>query len=138
MNLQELIPLVLIEATNLKKFATEEELNKLSFKDLNPSRGDDCVYGQMTGQCYGKRANQLIVKCANKVYTSVDNTLSEANTLNGKPFKISNGECRKDYYHSPIEQFIYLHENRYTNNGYNNKVLIDFIKGKRKTLKFKY
>lgn len=52
------------EANLLKKYATKEELDRLNAKLLKPFKEDGCIYGQMTGDCFGSRATDLIHKCA--------------------------------------------------------------------------
>jgi hypothetical protein len=96
----------------------------------------------MTGDCNSNRAFELIEKSCMRVTDDRNYDLNEAK-LNGKP-KRSN----RISFFTPIETFIGL-ENRLfddsddeiyslvnQDNG-NNKILIDYIKGKRKTLKFK-
>lgn len=123
--------LVKAEAESLRIKAKKKELDNLDFNSLKPNDITLCVYGQMTGHCYSDRAGKLINSCAVKVYTT-DDTLSDA--LLGKKLGNSPKKEQRDYYFSPIEVFIYKKENQ--KNG-NNKMLIDYLKGKRKTLRFK-
>ena len=123
-----LIDLVRKEAKNIKTHATEEELNKLRFGMLDSSSIRYCVYGQMTTDCYSDRANELIVKCATRVYkselTSATNMLQY---LNGKPKPVPS---RRFVYHSPIEVFIM---NKYSTDK-QRKNLIAYLKGQKKIL----
>lgn len=122
--------LVKEEASNLLKYAKKKELNKLDFAQLDPASRSSCIYGQMCGNCDDSRAVKLIVKCASRVYEIIDNgNALRKNRINGKP-EIKN----RENYFSPIEVFIYNKTNQ--NNG-NNKMLVDYLKGVRKTLKFK-
>ncbi len=91
------------EAKNLRKFAYPEELENLHLHILDPDSIQNCVYGQMTGNCFSSRAKKLIEECCERVYNigSPDNMLESA-TLNGSP----KGRFRKEYW-SPIEVFIY-------------------------------
>lgn len=59
------------EANLLKKHATKEELDRIDFFTLNPFSKLNCIYGQMTGDCYGKRATSLIKNCAVPVASSI-------------------------------------------------------------------
>lgn len=52
------------EATRLKRQVTTEEINRLDLETLDPSKRVFCIYGQMTGDCYSKRAEYLLDKCA--------------------------------------------------------------------------
>jgi len=124
--------LVKEEATNLLKYAKKKELNNLNFERLNPESIFSCIYGQMTGDCFTDRSTKLITKCASRVYkydSNFGNNTLKNNKINGSPKE----EDRDDYW-SPIEVFIATKVNQ--NNG-NNKMLVDYLKGERKTLKFK-
>ena len=128
----QLVALVKKEANSLKKKATKEELQKLNFQRLRPLNGSMCIYGQMTGDCYTPRAHSLILSCTTKSYVQPTGTLQNAE-LNGKmDIYLEQGFGRNHY--SPIEAFIAKPENM--SNG-NNEILIDYLKGKRKTLTFK-
>ena len=141
-NTPVLIKLVKEEARNLKKKATKTELSNLDFKELNPSTPHRCIYGQITGDCFEERAKNLIEKCATKIYQYKENMNGLYNSeLNGKPnFEIQSRKgfsflCTPDIIHySPIECFITNPLNK--RNG-NNKTLINYLKGKTKTLRFK-
>lgn len=122
--------LVIDEATNLKKNAKKKELANLQFKSLDTQNYQSCIYGQMTGDCFNERAIKLIEKSCERIF--LDDEAIEGKitgTLNGCPKKE-----RREKYWSPIEVFIDKKRNK--NNG-NNKRLIDFLKGKTKTLKLK-
>lgn len=132
MNKKTLVTLVKKEASNLKKRALKKERRLLDFKELNPSSALSCIYGQMTGCCWSTRANQLISNCAERVYNNPVSDLT-CGVLNGKP-KITSSGDRSKHYFSPIECFICFDGNK--KNG-NNEKLIDYLKGKTKTLRFK-
>ena len=129
--MSQLKELVIKEAKRLKKSATSEELQKLSFKQLDPGMSGDCVYGQITGNCFNKRAVELIQASCKRVYHRDPKGEDEIpiGKLNGSPKKAD-----RNNYWSPIEAFIARDKN--IDNG-NNKRLIKFLKGKTKTLKFK-
>ena len=122
--------LVKKEAKNLKEKAKKSELNRLNFEELNPNSVFSCIYGQMTGDCMDLRSKSLIVKCASRVYNhdETGDTLRR-NKINGVP-KIE----ERNKYWSPIEVFIANQTNQ--KNG-NVKMLVDYLKDERKTLKFK-
>lgn len=92
--------LVKDEAKKLKKLATKAQLNKLNFTKLNPLMTRDCIYGQMTGDCYNLKAKELIISCAKRTYICNYEVQMDKCKLNGPPTGF-----RKDYY-SPIEVFI--------------------------------
>jgi len=125
--------LVIQEAKNLKRYATKNELSYLDFDNLKPDNKGGCIYGQMTGNCFSRRAEDLIIRCAPRVYkiNSVGQTPALYglinNRLNGKP---SYEKARYTYF-SPIEVFIYNNRNKE-----NNKRLIDYLKDKNNNLKF--
>ena len=126
-----LAELVVKEATKLKKEATKKELDSLSvdLNKLDPDNTEQCIYGQMTSDCFSKRANKLIVKCAERVYNipeNVRNNCIAESVLNGKPKSVD----VRDTYFSPIEVYIFLSR---SNKG--KQALLDYLKGIRKTLK---
>lgn len=124
----ELNGLVREEAANLKKFATRKELDKLDFERLIPNNEKKCIYGQMTGNCKGIKAFNLINNCCKKkVFTDCNEILS---TRNIKLFKGVNWQDRICNFYSPIEVFILQGENKFTNN----KNLISYLKGEADTL----
>ena len=129
--MSQLKELVIKEAKKLKKAATLEEIENLNFKQLDPTKESQCIYGQITGSCFNKRAVKLIQASCKRVY-KIDPYGSGAvpfGELNGSPKKTERGN-----YWSPIEAFIAIKKNG--KNG-NNKRLIKFLKGKTKTLKLK-
>lgn len=65
---EDLVADVITEANNIRQHATPEEVNNLSFDDLNPYHIRKCIYGQMTGYCYSERAAELIEKCTPRYF----------------------------------------------------------------------
>ena len=122
---KELVKLVKIEAKNLKKFATKDELDNLHFKSLNPNDSYSCIYGQMTGNCLNRRAEELTLLANKKGFPG---QLSDA--ANEKPVNIGTSNYR---HWSPIEVFIQIESNKKVNN----EILINFLQGKTKVLNFK-
>ena len=115
----ELKVLVKGEAEKLKKYATPEELAKLNFIKLFFLHGTRCIYGQITGSCFSERAVELLKKCAEPYSRS----LKKYTETNIKSF--IQGQFRTVF--SPIEFYI-------AQEGAKSKALIDFLKGKSKTL----
>lgn len=117
--------LVRKEAKNLIKNATDSERAELTIENLYSQSATRCIYGQMTGSCYSRRAVELIEDSCEKVYrrTTSDGITGE---LNGKP-----SETSRNWYWSPIEIFIDLPLNKV--NG-NNRRLVAYLKGETKRL----
>lgn len=129
--------LVIEEATNLKKYATKEELNKLNYETLNGGSVVNCIYGQMTDNCLSQRSQNLIIKCCKKVYKIVnENNRIKTSILNGKPKKLKVSFDRLDYYTSPIEKFLDLYKPDIFTKSTKVKKLIDFLQDKTQELKF--
>lgn len=63
-NIKKLRELVLEEAGKLRRFATLEERQRLTIRQIEPDSPQDCIYGQMTGYCFSKRAAELLAQCA--------------------------------------------------------------------------
>lgn len=106
------------EIINIKKHATAEEIDMLDFFRLNAYNYRQCIYGQMTGNCYSKRATELIRLCCN-TKTSFANVLSSDYELIKEKPRL-NGLANKG--HTYVEHFIVHHE-KY------NKHIIEFLKG---------
>ncbi len=135
-----LIALVKDEAKKLRKLALPKEKDKLKIKSLDSGDRTRCIYGQMTGNCNSERAGELIVNCAKRVYNTapISSDILRLSKLNGKPKKIDfNDDDRTWKYISPIEKFIWLNDNVKGGKKENNEILVDYLKGKTKTLKFK-
>lgn len=61
---EELKQLVKDEAEKLREFATAEELSRLDAARLYSAIPSLCIYGQMTGDCFNSRAQELLEMCA--------------------------------------------------------------------------
>jgi hypothetical protein len=127
------------EAEALRIHATKEERGCLDFDNLDPEVYDECIYGQMTGDCNSIRGIQLIENCA--VRYIKDGDLIEIvqdgferikKYVNGEKvenlFKKRNGYGSwEDIHYSAIEAYILLPEARNAN-------LIAFLRGETETL----
>lgn len=131
--MERLKELVKIEADNLRRFATEEELDSLDFSNLDSSDIHHCIYGQMTGNCLNKRALELIESCCETVYERKSEILGIRRVYNKECGIIKNiySDDRLAYYMSPIEKFILIP----FNHG-NTIALINYLKGEAKELIF--
>lgn len=65
---EELRQLALQEIKNLWVHATKEELARLDHNAINPFSIDNCIYGQLTGDCDSGRAHELIRLCTWAIY----------------------------------------------------------------------
>lgn len=108
----ELTDAVEAEARALRNHATQDEIDMLDFDELDPLDPDQCIYGQMTGNCYSDRAKELIELCCNRVYKSFHGSLPNIGApLNGSPIGKSrmcdDEELHSNTeYYSPIELYI--------------------------------
>lgn len=116
-----LFPLVIKEATNLRKELKKKEKENLNFEDLDPNSARSCIYGQISGHCNNARAVRLIRSCCKKVYTP--NYKSQCNLKNAIPNGSPERKKREDFW-SPIEVFIIQRGQKR-----NTKKLISYIKG---------
>jgi len=126
---RELVKEVHTEARKLRKAATEKELRNLDFSELRVLSPSRCIYGQMTGDCFSSRAEGLIQQCAKHVIDTHSSIISEV-TCELKavdPSQIHQENKYGRYLFSPIEVYI-------GNDGADNRQLIAFLKGERKTL----
>lgn len=127
--LQAMRELATKEAKKLKTQLTEEEKLNLNESSFDPEDEEQCIYGQITGDCRSERAYELIMGCCERVYSG--NTLDLARrTLNGKPTECEASE-RLWSYNSPIETLIFP-----INGGKTDGIkIIKYLKGETKTLK---
>jgi len=119
------------EASLIKKHATGEEIDKLSFIKLRPTNYDECVYGQMTGNCRSERAIELIKKCCQR---SIENLCPmERNTIEFQEIPPNvNGKTIDD---DRVYKFLSALETYILMKGAKNKQLISYLKGETKTVK---
>lgn len=121
--------LAIKEAVKLKKHATKKEISKLDISDFNPDSESRCIYGLMTGHCESERANELILKCCERVYSNTNSPSRANNKLNGAPTKQIE-YSRLSQYTSPIETLIFPR-----NCGKEAGIrIIRFLKGETRTL----
>lgn len=66
-NFQKLKEAAAIEAYNLRINALPEERERLSCVSLMSNLVKNCIYSQLTGDCFGERALQLLKTCAQPV-----------------------------------------------------------------------
>lgn len=113
---------VLKELINIKKHATKEEINRLNIFELNPNDQEHCIYGQMTGNCFGYRAEELIGLCCitNTSFVNISTTVTESQ--NRKPRNIR------------FYCFTYL-EHCINNYKHNNENIIKFLKSEINEIK---
>jgi len=128
MNKQEFLSNVMQEIEAIKEHATKKEIGKLDFGTFVPEHPNRCIYGQMKGDCYSKKAAQLIIKCTPiVVYDMKGNSFTGMQKdINGKPTEHNIHENR--VYFSVLEVYI-------TRKGAKNKSIIQYLKGETKTLK---
>lgn len=61
---KELKRAVLKEVEALKKHATPEQISRLNLFEIDPMSTTNCIYGQMTGDCFSEEAGKLVRLCA--------------------------------------------------------------------------
>lgn len=83
---KHLYKLVVKEADNIKKYATEDEISKLNLYYLDGNRVTKCIYGQMTGHCISKRAAELINLCSEKRLNSKSRWVKQQRTVLNSEF----------------------------------------------------
>jgi hypothetical protein len=122
--------LAIKEAKKLRKFAKPKEIERLNEFKLNPNNTTQCIYGQMTGDCYSDRSFELIKKCAERVYKPTKSADYSDSRLNGTPHDLEYSFNRRYEYHSPIEILIFE-----KNMGYDAGVkILKYLKGETKKL----
>ena len=122
--------LVIKEATNIKRLATKEEVEKLNICFFAPANFNNCIYGQMTGDCNSPRAINLIQSCSELFYSVPFGLSAEKHLIT----TISLNRRRRGQFtnYSPIEFYIQTVDDKLSH-----KILIDFLQDKTKTLNLK-
>jgi len=60
------------EARQLRELITPEEQSRLILRHFNPKTIQNCIYGQLTGNCYSERAVELLTACAKAAGIKID------------------------------------------------------------------
>lgn len=115
------------EAILLKKFATSEELGRLSFRKLEPKDVDQCIYGLTCGNCANERAQELLDKCAVAMGMELEADCKIKPIKGQSAAERIAGVHPAIYYFSAIEVYI-------AQDGADTRQLIRFLKGKVDTL----
>jgi len=142
---QSLTDLVKSEAAFLKVNATPAELARLNFDNTDPENRHQCIYGQMTGDCYGDRAALLIQTCCQYVFflqaeskhmIGVTTPLANLNFTKRFPPKPGSKPLPGSHgirgYYSAIE--IFISQNQNGGNPFRTLALILYLQNKLKTL----
>ncbi len=123
---------VIKEIEALKENANKEQKTKLIFATFIPDKPEQCIYGQMTGDCWSLEAAELIEKC-NPGLTQVFSFIGDISWLKTYPKKEASKEKRQKYsYITLLEQFIVIEKYK----KYNQNIL-SYIKGTTNILKIK-
>ncbi len=102
------------EARLLRQYATLDERDNLDLDTFDPLDRQNCIYGQMTGSCFSKRATSLIKKCAAMV-VHLEEEEDCSIPIEYAPCRLPRGNKRKltltsnraeQHYFSPIEIYI--------------------------------
>ena len=141
----KLVKQVRLEARKLRDNATAEEKKSLDFDNLDGTSTKYCMYGQLGGgDCRSERAVELLDKCAVPIsFTNADwfyRPVTDPKSIDTfepqtKPDPHGYG-TNTIWVFSPIEVFITQEEIRIKHREYEQQ-LVDYIKGKRKTLQFR-
>lgn len=119
---------VVKECENIKKYATEEEIGRLRITNLDTHDNTSCIYGQMTGDCYGERGGELISKCCT---VSFDSSSFQRVFTMGVIYLLGAMKSKKagdrTGHHSALESYI-------VSESAKNKEIYRFIKGKTDAL----
>lgn len=136
-DIKQLAELVKKEALQLRIHAYPLELERLNLKHFDASLTTSCIYGQMTGDCYSRRAQELIQLCCEKVCKvgkPTHNGVGVNDQINGAPEPVESPFKRSYAYHSPTEVFVLNLKYEFDNK--NLQILIDYLKGESDELIF--
>lgn len=133
---------VINEAIALRQHATQEELNRLSFSQLDAFDINSCIYGQAARNCFSHRAAELISMCCPRYFyqsavsrhNEIDDVIESANGTSVDDFIQGRTQffsilARREstLYFSAIEAYITLP-------GAKNKSLIRYLRGETEKL----
>lgn len=116
---KKVIKHVMKEINAIKKHATKEQIDKLNFKELRPSEYNNCIYGQMTGNCESKASLKLIRKCCTRTVDAIGDLFQGSYTASRSK--------RTNENFSLLERFIYMESQ-------NNEDIIAYLRGEKKEL----
>ncbi len=125
MKLSVFLIAVIAEIKRIKRLATPEEIDKLNFSRFEHWSSNDCIYGQMTGHCSSDRARII----APKKFADVDAETSRIHSNHKYKFKDQSFDKGTNF--TALEKYLYMCPKT------THKHIIDFLKGKVKTLDIK-
>lgn len=124
------------EIEMLREHATDREKSNLDFSEFNPSYSSTCIYGQMTGQCYSVRAEELMdlscVRIFDRNPSGKKPLVKILDFVNGEyeKSKIWKGRNKRDFdykFISALEGYIFATDAK-------NAEIIQYIKGETNSL----
>ena len=129
MKKSEFIQEVCNEINTIKERATKKEIDRLNFDKFEHTHSGHCIYGQMTGDCGSKRANQLYMKSLDEIskpsaYANTDENGNDVYTF--KDLDLERGN-----------NFTYLESYLFTCSRKTQKEIIEYLKGESTELYIK-
>lgn len=135
MKKSEFLELVYHELEVIKTMATSEEIGRLDFSTFDHTRQKNCIYGQMTGGCYSRRAREIHPKIYNpEILVSHDLYIDLVPFDKSRPglesyVPFSNQVFNLGGTDSPLERYLYMSKST------KHKQIIEYLKGEKKTIK---
>ena len=129
MKKSEFIQEVYNEINTIKEKATKREISRLNFNKFEHTNSGQCIYGQMTGDCYSTRAKDLYIKSLDAISKhNVDvNTDENGNDI----YKFKDLDLEKG------NSFTYLESYLFTCSRKTQKEIIQYLKGESTKLYIK-
>lgn len=126
MKKQEFLKLVHDEIETIKKRATKKEIAKLDFSTFDHESGNNCIYGQIAGDCSSVRAKRIMKKSFRR--------LVAAYRVGYNDPLFSQQSFEKGRFFTALEKYLFLKESKPKH-----KKIIKYLKGLTKTnpVKFK-
>lgn len=97
------------EIDMLKENTTPLERGRLNFAYFNPEHPEQCIYGQISGDCRNTRAKELMDKCCRRVIDTTPKNINGGDTFTDiKP--LINGEYNAQMWdaHGGRSRWVYL------------------------------
>lgn len=103
MDVNDFLRLVREELDLIKANATKEEISRLDFDTFNYENRGQCIYGQMTGNCFSKRASEIMGKKISTLDTDLPKNNPNFNFDHFDPDKSLGVPLRYTY----LEQYLF-------------------------------
>lgn len=116
---------VVAELDTIREKATKEELKRLDFNKFRFYKPENCIYGQLTGNCHSIRAAVIMPKSYSGI-TSINGNIEKIN-----PIDFSQLDTGRGRLFTALEQYLYIVDSD------KHREILQYLKGEIKTIEIK-